>query len=258
MGDAPQVDLGLAAAGDAVEQERGERAGVDGCGERDQGRCLLIRERRRTVGSYRVLERVPVDLPLTDGYEAGCQELLQLRPAGSEAAAELPAGGFTVCLEKLQDVEGLPPEFFRREVVDCPIARLSLQALPLGKDLARDRGAVGRGGGLQPSRDRQSRRQGSPDHFSQGVEVVGGDPAIEPQILFAEERLPVQDLPDLPAGFGSLSGMTEDVACHGSPAERDQYPAAGDCRWHQVWRNAIGEGLVDWQGNGNVNEMGGV
>ena len=188
--DGLEVDLGLAAAGDAVEEKRGEYAPVEGGDDLGAGsRLVLVEDQFLVPVDDLFTERVAVDLPLFPGDEAQFHEPFELRPRFAELPAEFRPGEFNRRGYGAENRQGpCADSRMRLGTGGNPVERLPLDRHPV---VRRSLTLVVGAGRVQ-----ESGREGGPDHLPQRVEVVGGGPAEEVKFVGRQERFRIEDRAD--------------------------------------------------------------
>ena len=107
-GDGLQIDLGLAASGDAVQEEGGEDAGGDGLGDPGKGGGLVRVERKGGVVVEALgAKGVAVDLALDQARGPKLHQPVQLRGAVAETRPERRRRMFAGLGQELDDLEPL-------------------------------------------------------------------------------------------------------------------------------------------------------
>ena len=257
----PQVELGLAAAGDAVQERRLKTAALD---EPAQGRQrgLLFggenerRSRRRDNPIVRP-KRVAFDLPPAERDEAQRGQPCQCRR--SDAASDRQLGRLEAVRCAGQKHQGLALARSQPQRIEVPRAGVFFQPSRDLHSLRRQRrhangseGArrtAGRTGGSHRRHRRRERRTDS-------AGVIVRHPGREAHDVFGQVRLRIQDFDD---GFYGRSRRLvdiraiDDAAGEDPAAERHEHPGADDGEL-MVVGEAVGQAVERGHGHRDANE----
>ncbi len=237
-GDGPQVDLGLACAGDAVEQEGGEGCPLQGRQQLAEGGRLFRRRDHRPVGGGLQSEEgipQPLGLPHLQGREL--QQPRQRGMGGGESLPQLTQADLPPLPDILPDLQLPRPLGWSGRGSD------SVELLP------QDRG------GLPPPG--QTGGQSSADHLADGVLIIVGSPAEEGDQVGGKQRLGVEHLGH---GLepGRLSRRHLEQEADGTAPPQGNPQAHADHRPPlQLRGQQVGEGPVDGGGDGDQGDQRG-
>ena len=236
--DRAQIDLGLAAAGHALQQEgreglrgerfleRRERGALRGRERRRRRR--LVRDERRAGGVRRAQQLV-----LSNDEEILLHELRRgRRAARAEALADLRCGQLALDANRLEELllrgRALPrhlhPAEFQRLRDDEHALRLRVHAIAV-----------------------EARGERRAQHQPERIAVVLGDPARERELVRGDDRSVVERLENvlrLAVERLRVLGLDDDPGGL-PPAERHAHPPSDDDLRREPFGHAVGERRVD-------------
>ena len=232
-----KVDLGLAAAGHAVQEKRRKRAGADRRREPGDGGGLAIVEHRRRVALEDFFpEGIAVDLPLRDGHQSLLPQPLQKRRVGRKFPAQERRGRLAFFLQECQDSRRLFPKRFPFRHNRGLVIGLHLDPLSAAQRFFRQ---------LRPVRsfsragDIYAGGQSRLDNLAEGVDIIAGGPAEKFQFRRREQRLGVEDRDNVLQLFAARCRSAQHIAGELAPAERDQHARPRHRQGSELRRHSV-------------------